>query len=543
VAVQIPVGEGPAHTNNPFRGVVDLIDMKMLVFDAETEGFKVDTVEIPEDSRDMAELWRSLMLEKLYEYSDELIELGLEKKPIPAELIHKVLHDAAVSMQIQPVLCGSALHGIGVQPLLNAVTRYLPSPLERPPVEGLAVSSKGKPQDKKEIRKPDPQEPFAGLVFKILPAKTGDIYWIRVYSGQLKANSRMLNPEKGVKENVSQLWHIHATKKDRDGQVDMVDCGDIVGVIGPRESITGDTLCDPKHPIVLEHIQFPETVISMAIEPESTSERDKLADTLEMLKRQDPTLSVKTGESGQTLISGMGELHLEVIKNRLLRDFKLNVKFHKPQVSYRESIAREAIVTGECDRQIGGKVLFARVKLKLRPTGDEQEKAVEVINSLPADRLPGDMLGVVLEELANAGEGGGEINGFPLMKLRVELLDVETREEGAEETAFRIAVADAFRKGLQEGSPQLLEPIMRLSLTTPEEHMGDLVNDLQQRRGIVAKTESKGAYTAIEAHAPLENLFGYSSAMRSLSQGRAGCSMEPLRYDAAPPEVVKKYVI
>nr|MCU0876077.1 GTP-binding protein [Pirellulaceae bacterium] len=306
VALQIPVGVGPSHTGDPFCGVIDLVEMNMRWFDPQTEGRDVRITEIPEDRLAAAELWRDLLLEKLYAHSDELMELALQEQAIPVELIRKVIRNATLQLQIQPVLCGSALHGIGVQPILDAVAWYLPSPLETPAVEGTNPGKK----DKTERRQPDVAEPFCGLVFKILPAKTGDLSWVRIYSGELKPNTRLLNPGKDKKENVAQLWRIHATKREE--QVDHALAGDIVGLIGLRNSITGDTLCDTRHPILLEAIKFPETVISMAIEPDSAVERDKLHSTLEMLKRQDPTLHVTSGDTGQTLISGMGELHLEV---------------------------------------------------------------------------------------------------------------------------------------------------------------------------------------------------------------------------------------
>jgi elongation factor G len=375
-------------------------------------------------------------------------------------------------------------------------------------------------------------------VFKVLPAKTGDIHWVRVYSGALKSNSRVLNPGKDVKENVAQLWHIHATKKEE--QVDSVSAGDIVGIIGLRQSITGDTICDTREPILLESISFPETVISMAIEPESTTERKKLSDTLEMLKRQDPTLHVSSGETGQTLIRGMGELHLEVIKNRLLRDFNLNIKFHKPQVSYRESVARTAEVTGECRRMIAGQQLFATLTIRVEPN-DVAAPPVAIVVACPPDTLPPELLTAAIDELKACGEGGGRIAGFPLMKLKITVLGAEWTPEQTDVRAIKIAVGDAFEKALEAGGKVLLEPVMKLDIVTPEEYLGDFVGDLQQRRAEIVKTEPRGRMTTIEAHAPLRELFGYSSAMRSLSQGRAGASIEPLRYSAAPADVVKQF--
>ena len=535
VAIQIPVGEGPAHVDNPFRGVIDLISMRMLVFDPSDEGASITEQDIPPASEEVAVLWREAMLETLYGISDKLMELALEKEPIPEDLIHEVLRQGTLHMQLQPVLCGSALHGIGVQPLLDAVGRYLPSPLDMPPIAGHDLQ---KP-DVVIKRKPELAEPFCGLVFKVLPAKTGDVSWVRVYSGELKANTRVLNPGKEKKDNVSQLWQIHATKREH--QIDSVTCGDIVGVIGLRHSITGDTICDTRDPVLLESIRFPETVISMAVEPETTGERKKLDDTLELLLRQDPTVSVKTSESGQTLLSGMGELHLEIIKNRLLRDFNLDIKFHKPQVSYRESIEHTVEITGECHRQIAGQQLFAKLQIRLEPL-ESDEQTPPVINRCPPGTIPQELLDAALEELRSLSLGGGLI-GFPLMKLRVMVLGGEASDESSDAVAFRIAANDGFERGLRQATPVLLEPIMKLDITTPEEYLGDIVSDLQQRRAIIAKTENRGSSTVIEAHAPLRELFGYSSAIRSLSQGRAGASMEPLNYAAAPPEVRGEYEI
>ena len=534
VAIQIPIGEGPAHFDNAFRGVIDLVGMKMLTF----QETLVTRADIPKELQDEAEMWRDVMLDKLYSYSDKLMELALQESPIPEPLLKRVIRDATLHMQIQPVLCGSALHFMGVPPLLDAVGDYLPSPADMPPVEGTGVDKKG--AELKLQRKPQADEPFCGLVFKVLPAKTGDLSWVRIYSGELKSNSRALNPGKDKKENVAQLWQLHATKKEQ--QVEMASAGDIVGIIGLRNTITGDTLCDTKSPILLESIQFPETVMSMAIEPESTTERKKLEETLALLLRQDPTLRVQTGETGQTLISGMGELHLEIIKNRLLRDFSLKVKFHKPQVSYRETIAQAVEVTGACDRMIAGQQLFARVSLKMAPSGTESAGVI-VLSQCPSDALPGEILELLIDELKAHGEGGGLIAGYPLTKLRVTVLGGDAGEEAPNDLAFKIAVSDAFSKGLEQGGRVLLEPIMKVDITTPDEYVGDFVGDLQQRRAVIAKTENRGKLTAIEARVPLSELFGYSSAMRSLSQGRAGCSLEPLEYAPAPPEVMRAHEI
>jgi elongation factor G len=548
VALQIPVGQGPAHTANPFRGIVDLVKMKLLTFPEGKDGNKIIESDIADpDLASEAQLWRERLLESLYDYSNQLMEFALAEEPIPEALIHKVLRDATVHLQIQPVLCGSALHGAGVQPILDAVAAYLPNPAEVPPVEGIDLKTKGKgkaaepaagEKPKKIRRKPDPAEPFCGLVFKVQPYKTGDLVWVRVYSGELNPNSRVLNSTRDKKENVAQLWRIHASKKDE--QLDGARAGDIVGVIGLRDSITGDTLCDTREPILLASIEFPETVISMAIEPESTDDRKKLSETLEMLRKQDPTFrAAENPETGQTLISGMGELHLEVIQHRLLRDFRLNVKVHKPRVSYRETIERAAEVTGESNRVIQGVQHAAKVRIRLEPF--EKGLTPVMVTNVLDHGLPSEILNVVLEELESAGQGGGLL-GFPLMRLKATVLGGEVAESGPSEIAFRTATNQAFDQALRAAGPVLLEPIMRLEISTPDEHAGDLLGDLQQRRAIIHSTESRGTATVLHAEAPLANLFGYSSAMRSLSQGRASCSMEPSTYARAPDDVLQKFL-
>lgn len=533
VAVELPVGNGPPHTADPFRGVIDLIDMKLLEFDPETEGKQVTETEIPGELADDAQFWREQLLEAVYEFSEEAMALAMDEQPIPRELILAAIRQGCLSRQIQPVFCGSALHGIGVQPLMTGVGRFLPSPRDCPPVAGMDPKNR----DKQLERKPEIGEPFCGLVFKILPAKTGDNYWVRVYSGELKQNSRVYCPNRDKKENVAQIWQIHATKKDRSGQIESVGAGDICCVIGPRFGITGDTLCDTKSLIELPSIRFAETVLSMAIEPESTSDRKKLEETLDMLRRQDPTFrAVENEELGQTIISGMGELHLEVIQHRLTRDFGLNVKFYKPRVNYRETIGGEATVTGQCNRQMGATHMFARLTCKISPLEETSAPPI-VLDRLPPDTsLPPALRQVVLEELRERSRGGGMIAGFPLSGVRIEVLGAETAEEGSDEIAFRIAAGDAFDRGMDQAGPVLLEPVMKVEVTTPEEYMGDIVGDLQQRRAIVSGTESRGAMTVITAHAPLKELFGYSGAVRSLSQGRAAGSMEPLQYQPAPKE-------
>lgn len=536
VPIEIPVGQGPAHVADPFRGVIDLVEMKMLQFDPETEGKEVTETSIPEDLLDEATLWREQMLEAVYDLSEEAAMLALEEQEIPNEMILAALRDGVLERKIQVLLCGSALHGIGVQPLMTAVGNFLPSPLDRPPVEGIDPKKADKSPDAKKLsRKPDVKEPFCGLVFKILPAKTGDNYWIRVYSGELKQNSRVHCPNRDKKENIAQIWQIHATKKDREGQTETVGAGDIACVIGPRFAITGDTVCDTKELIELPSIKFAESVISMAIEPENTGDKKKLEETLDMLRRQDPTFhAIENEETGQTLISGMGELHLEVVQHRLTRDFGLNVKFYKPRVNYRETIGGSADVVGACNRQMGATQMFARLSVKISPLEDASAP-VQVFDRLPPDTpLSNAIRDAAMDELRERAAGGGMIAGFPLSGVRIEAYAAEVAEEGSDEVAFRIAAGDAFDNAMQQAGPVLLEPVMKVEVTTPEDYMGELVGDLQQRRAIIAATEARGAMTVITAHAPLKEMFGYSGAVRSLSQGRAGSSMEPLNYQPAP---------
>ena len=543
VALQIPVGQGPSHVNDPFRGVIDLVTMKLLTFPGKKQGRDVLVEEIPESLLPDAAAWREKMLEQLYDFSNELMELALQEETIPLALIHRVIREATVHHYIQPVLCGSALHGEGVQPLLDAIQDYLPAPSDLPAVTGTVPqktrSKKSEGKSRTVRREPDPDAPFCGLVFKVLPYKTGDLHWVRVYSGQLKPNTRVYNPGKDKKENVAQLWRIHASKKEE--QSEIANAGDIVGVIGLRESATGDTLCDPRDPVLLESIHFPETVISMAIEPESTTERKKLAEVLSMLRKQDPTFSAEENEeTGQTLISGMGELHLEVIKHRLLRDYKLHVKVHQPRVSYRETVQETVEIVGECNRQIAGQQLTAKVTIRLEPHEPADESFV-VVTSRPGGPLSGDQMQVVLETLREQAEGGGSL-GFPLMNVKFTVVDAELHETETTDVALRIATSDACSKALREAGIVLLEPIMKLEITTPEDFLGDFVGDLQQRRAVIHRTETRGTECVIDADAPLASLFGYSSAMRSLSQGRASCSMEPKTYGPAPPDVLDSFL-
>ncbi len=530
IPVNLPIGSGPAHFNNAFCGIIDLITMKALKFVEDKQSAQVIAEEIPPEYLDDARMWRHQMLDQLSLYSDRLTELLLTEEEVPEELIRSVLRQATIGNMVVPVLCGTALHGIGVQPVLDAVVDYLPSPADIPPVEGVDPEN----PKKKLIRKPDPKEPFCGLVFKVQADRYGDLDYVRVYSGRLTANSRVLNPGKNKKENVPQLWRIQA---DRRQQIQAVEAGDIVGIMGMRHSVTGDTLCDPKHPILLESIVFPQTVIDVAIEPETTAERKKLIEVLELMKRQDPTFRYKEHEeTGQIIISGMGELHLEIITHRLVREYNLKVRVQKPRVSYRETVEKAVEVTGVCHRVVAGQPLWAELVIRMEPFPQAPKPVVVTVEC--GDALPPPFLKAALEVLEQQGEGGGSF-GFPLMQVRVAVLGGRVHETESNELAFRLAAADAFDKALREAGVVLLEPIMRLEVTVPEEYVGDVLSDLQQRRAEIVRTTVRGKNTVIEARAPLANLFGYSNAMRSLSQGRASCSIEPHSYGPAPAEVLE----
>jgi elongation factor G len=534
VLIQLPIGLGPSHAPDPFRGIIDLVEMKYLTFIEEEMGSRVEVSDIPTEFADEAALYREQLLGELFTYSNELAELVLAEAPVPVELVRAAIRQATVARQIVPVLCGSALHYIGVQPLLDAVTFYLPSPADLPPVEGLDP----KKSDRKLSRKATNDEPFCGLVFKILADKHGDMCFVRIYSGELKANSRVYNPGKDKKENAAQLWHIQA---DRREQVPSASAGDIVGVIGPRFSITGDTFCETNDPILLESILFPDTVISMAIEPENSTERKKLGDILEMLKRQDPTFrAIENEETGQTIISGMGELHLEVIKHKLLRDFKLDVKVHKPRVSYKETVNNPAEFLGKCQRVVNGQNLFAECLIKVTPRNDDKPATVTT-NWIADDSHKKQCVFILQTAVREHAEGGG-LYGCPLYNCHFELLPTTLPEPLPSEVALRIAAADAFDKLLRQAGVTLLEPIMHVEVTTPEDHVGDVINDLQQRRAIITGTELRGPNTVLSAESPLSAMFGYSMAVRSLSQGRASFTMEPLRYGPAPADVQENFM-
>jgi elongation factor G len=539
IALQIPIGAGSPPNPNALSGIIDLIEMKAIYYDKDSKGKDFEVEDIPEEHRELAEEWRHKLLEAVALLDDDILAAYMENEDVPSEQIHRLLRVATIHGQLQPTLCGTSLNYIGVQPILDAVASYLPSPLDVPPIKGINPSPKKNQEPTTEVRKPSPNEPFSGLIFKIEADKHADLNFVRVYSGVLKSGSRMLNPRTGKKELITQLWHIQADRREK-LETDAVQAGDIVGVIGPKEVATGDTLCDAHKPILLESITFPETVISMAVEPESSADRKALAETLARLSKQDPTFRASVSEeTGQTIISGMGELHLEVIKHRMERDFNLKVKVHKPRVSYRESVTKAVKGEGTFNRQSAGTTQFAGVTVQLEPY--EGEKPVAVVNKIKPGDVPTHLLEVLLQTLRDQADGGGVV-GYPLMKVKITLLDVDYKEGETTDVAIQAAGSNAFREALNQAIDDkaiaLLEPIMRLEVVTPEDFLGNIQGDLNKRRAQIVNSERRGDLCVLEAEVALSQMFGYSNESRGLSQGRASYSMEPLKYDEAPPEVL-----
>jgi elongation factor G len=535
VAVTIPIGSGSIKDSpTPFAGIIDLIEMKALYYEA-PDGKKFRVEEIPEELRDEARRYRERLFDVLTEHDeqDRLTTTLLEGGQPPAENVRAALREQTLKEYIHPVLCGSGREHIGIQPLLDAICWYLPCPLDRPPVTG----TNPKKKDKEEKRSPDPKEPLAALVFKIVAGSHGDLFYVRVYSGILKANSRPYNATRDVKEFASKLYHTHADPRDRT-EVPAGYAGDIVAVIGMKEAVTGDTICDINHPILLEPITFAQGVVSKSIEPQSSADKQKLLDTLAILKREDPTFEWKLDpETGQTLMTGMGVLHLEVKQHRMERDFRLKVRVGQPLVSYRETIRQAKTVVGEFVRQAGTSGgLFAKVKVAVEPFKGTQPITIET-------RLP-ENLDIPPLFLAAAEQGlrgalsSGEL-GYPVMNVKATLLGAELDPQTSNEIAFQAAAADAVHRAMRDNIV-LLEPIMKLDVTVPEEYLGPIQADLQARRAKIENVHHRGKLRVVEAFVPLARVFDYSEKVRSLSQGRADPVMEPHDFAAAPDEVLRQ---
>ena len=528
VVLQVPIG---AEEN--FAGVVDLITMKAIIWEEETLGAKFHEEEIPEDLRPVAEEWRERMVEALADVDEDLMMKYLEGEEITEDEIRKAIRKGTIEIKFFPMLCGSAFKNKGVQPLLDAVVDYLPSPLEVPPIKGINPST-----GEEEERHASYDEPFSALAFKILTDPyVGQLTFIRVYSGWMESGSYVFNATRGKKERLARILRMHANKRE---EIPVLGAGDIAAAVGLRETYTGDTLCDPDHPILLEAMEFPEPVISVAVEPKTKADQEKLSIALQKLAKEDPSFKVAMDhETGQTIISGMGELHLEIIVDRLKREFNVDVNVGKPQVAYRETIRKAVTQEGKFIKQTGGRGQYGHVWLKIEPL--EPGKGFEFNETIKGGVVPKEYIPAVEAGVKEAMETG-VVAGYPMTDIKVTLFDGSYHEVDSSEMAFKIAGSIAFKEGAKKANPVLLEPIMEVEVTTPEEFMGDVIGDLNKRRGRVQGMEARGNAQVIRALVPLAEMFGYATDLRSMTQGRATYIMRFSHYEEVPPNVAEQIV-
>jgi elongation factor G len=522
VPVQIPIGKEAG-----FRGPVDLVRMKAYYFEDESRGSKFVEDEIPHDLLPVAREYRDKMVEAIADYDENIMEKYLSGEPIQEEDIKRSLRKATIEMKITPVICGSAFKNKGVQHLLDAVVDYLPSPLDVPPVKGMDIETG---EEKERMAKDD--EPFSALAFKIMTDPfVGQLTFIRVYSGTLKSGSYVYNPKKGTRERIGRLLKMHANKRE---EIKEVYAGDIAAVVGLR-AMTGDTLCSENHPIMLEAMEFPEPVISVAIEPKTKVDEEKLSMSLGKLAQEDPSFKVSTDdETGQTIISGMGELHLEIIVDRLMREFKVDANVGKPQVAYRETIRSKVKAEGKYIRQTGGRGQYGHVYLELEP--QEQGKGFKFENKIVGGVVPREYISAVEKGVKEALESGS-LAGYPVVDVKVALFDGSYHEVDSSEMAFKIAGSMAFKEGTKKGRPVLLEPAMSVEVVVPEEYMGDVIGDLNSRRGKIQRMQMRAKAQVIGALVPLSQMFGYATDLRSKTQGRATYTMQFSHYEEVPKNI------
>ncbi len=517
--IQLPWGR-----EDGFQGIIDLIQMKAIFWDEGTLGATFQEISIPEELLPEARKYHEQLIETLAERNDSLMEKYLGGKEIPPAEIKAVLREATIKFDLVPVLCGAALRNKGIQPLLDAVIDYLPAPIDIPPVQGINPKTK-----QPEARPASEKEPFAALAFKVMMDEGRKLTYLRIYSGVLRGEQEIYNSTKGKKERVARLFRMHANKKER---IKDVKAGDIVGAAGLKETTTGDTLCDEAHPIMLEQIEIYEPVTSIAVEPKSRADQEKLDFFLQKIVEEDPTFRVKFDEdTGQTIISGMGELHLDVTVRRLLDDFNVAVNVGKPQVVYRETITQEAEAEGRFEREIEGVSHFGHVRLKLEPK--LRGSGLEFTNQSPDGEIPREFIPVI-EAGVKESTSNGVIAGYPIVDLKVTLLGGSFREGQSSPLAYQIACAMAFREGCQKAQPVLLEPIMRVEVVAPDEFVGEVISDLGARKSRIEQVQNKGKVSAIEADVPLKEMFGYSTDLRSITQGRATFTMQFHHFDYVP---------
>jgi elongation factor G len=531
--IQLPIGE-----ESGFVGVVDLIEMKALVWKDEL-GTEFEYEEIPEELREQAEKHRTELIEACADYDDELMEAYLNEEEISHERIAESLRKATLDIKVTPVLCGSSFKNKGVQPLLDAIVELLPSPLEVPPLTGIVPPKKGEDgSGSEEARPPEDDAPFAALAFKVMADPyVGKLTYFRVYSGKLSAGSRVLNVSNGRTERIGRLLMMHANHRE---EIEECYAGDICAGVGLKQTSTGDTLAAPDAPILLETIEFPEPVIAVAIEPKTKADQEKLGAALVRLAEEDPTFQVQTEEeTGQTLIHGMGELHLEVIVDRMLREFNVDANVGKPQVAYRETI-RKAVtkVEGRFVRQTGGRGQYGHVVINLEPAPGE---GFDFVNKIKGGVIPSEFLPAAEQGIEEALENGVKA-GYPMVDVRVELIDGSYHDVDSSEMAFKIAGSMALKKAAEKANPVLLEPVMSVEVVTPEEFLGTVNGDLNRRRGQVHGQEQRGNAIAVQAFVPLGEMFGYATDLRSSTQGRATFTMQFERYEQVPDNIAQEII-
>ena len=527
VPIQLPIGK-----EETFKGIVDLVDMNARVF-YDDLGKDMRTEEIPEDMRELAAEYRDKLLDAVSEFDDEIADLYLMGEEVPAEKIRAAIRKGTVAVKMVPVVCGTSYKNKGVQKLLDAIVDYMPSPLDVPPVEGTNPKT-----DEVETRPADDSAPFSALAFKIMTDPyVGRLSFFRVYSGTLETGKTVMNSTKGVRERVGRILQMHANHRE---DLQQVWSGDIAAAVGLKNTTTGDTLCDEKNQIILESMEFPDPVIRVAIEPKTKAGQEKMAIALQKLAEEDPTFKTYTDEeTGQTIIAGMGELHLEIIVDRLLREFKVEANVGKPQVSYKETIRRAATVDTRYSRQTGGKGQFAHVKLTIEP--NEPGKGYEFINKVTGGAIPKEFIPCVDQGIQGAMLSG-VLAGYQVVDIKATLLDGSFHEVDSSEMAFKICGSMAFKEACQKADPVLLEPIMKVVVTAPDDYMGDVMGDINARRGQIVGSDIRNGTAIIESNVPLSTMFGYATDLRSKTQGRATYSMEPSHFVELPKNLQESLV-
>ncbi len=527
VPIQLPIGK-----EAEFRGIIDLVEMNADVYYDEM-GKDMRVEEIPEDMRELAEEYREKLLDAVSMFDDEIMEMYLEGKEIPTAKIRAAIRKATVAVEMIPVVCGTSYRNKGVQKLLDAIVDYMPAPTDIPAIEGINPKT-----DEEDKREPSDDEPFSALAFKIMTDPyVGRLSFFRVYSGTLNTGSSVLNSTKNVRERMGRILQMHANHRE---DIETVYSGDIAAAVGLKNTTTGDTLCDEKHPIILESMEFPEPVISVAIEPKTKAGQEKMGIALMKLAEEDPTFKTYTDEeTGQTIIAGMGELHLEIIVDRLLREFKVEANVGAPQVAYKETITKAVDQDTKYARQSGGKGQYGHVKIHVEP--NESGKGYEFVNatvggSVPKEYIPAVDAGIQGAMLA------GVLAGYPVVDVKVTLYDGSYHEVDSSEMAFKIAGSMAFKEACQKAGPTLLEPIMKVSVIVPDEYMGDVIGDLNSRRGQIQGFEARSGAQQIDAFVPLAEMFGYATDLRSRTQGRGQYTMEPSHYIEIPKSIQEKII-